>query len=179
MSKARWYIFVSAFRKLSKGRTEVFQACDSWCMLGIFCARIILAFILRVELFNNVVDGENLLESGLGRVRDGGNRRDMASRWSEVVSSILIHCFLSSKDLVIYFNIFNRDMTWKLVLVMSIHQNYCNKRVFSNSKVKIFHGYIHTIIEVTSSTKKKRNITTVWQPVNKGIIWQVEFCALE
>ena len=45
-------------------------------MLGLFCARIILAFILRVELFDYVVDGGNLLEPGLGRVRDGRGGRD-------------------------------------------------------------------------------------------------------
>ena len=46
----------SAFRKLPKGGTEIVQACDSCRMAG-FCASIVLAFILRVELFDYGVDG--------------------------------------------------------------------------------------------------------------------------
>ena len=56
VSKARWYNFVPAFRKLSKGGTEIVQVCHSCCMPE-FCASIVLAFILGVELFDHVVDG--------------------------------------------------------------------------------------------------------------------------
>ena len=56
LSKTRWYNFVPAFKNLSKGGTEIFQACGSCRMPG-FCASIVLVFILRVELFDYVVDG--------------------------------------------------------------------------------------------------------------------------
>ena len=52
--KTRWYNFVP-FQKLSKGRTEIVQACDSCCMPG-FCANIVLTFILGVESFDYAVD---------------------------------------------------------------------------------------------------------------------------
>ena len=62
LSKARWYNFIPVFWKLSKGGTEVAEACDSCCIPG-FCASIVLAFILGVELFALMVDGLNGVES--------------------------------------------------------------------------------------------------------------------
>ena len=61
LSKSRWYNFVSAFRKLSVGGTEIAQAWDSCRMPG-FCISIVFAFILGVELFDYLVDGGNLWE---------------------------------------------------------------------------------------------------------------------
>ena len=52
----RFYNFVPAFQKLSKGGIEIVQACDS-CRVPGLCASIALAFILGVELFDYVVDG--------------------------------------------------------------------------------------------------------------------------
>ena len=52
----RFYKFVPAFQKLSKGGTETVQTCDSCCVSG-FYASITLVFILGVELFDYVVDG--------------------------------------------------------------------------------------------------------------------------
>ena len=46
----RFYNFVPAFQKLSKGGTEIVQACGS-CRVPGFCASIALAFILGVELW--------------------------------------------------------------------------------------------------------------------------------
>ena len=77
MSQARRYNFVAAIQKLSKGGTEIVQACDSCCMPG-FCASIVLAFILGVELFDYVVDvGVESARAGLG---EEGQMGDMASR---------------------------------------------------------------------------------------------------
>ena len=50
---------------MSKGGTEIIQACDS-CQMPGFCASIVLAFILGVELSHYMVDGGNLQEPGLG-----------------------------------------------------------------------------------------------------------------
>ena len=76
----RFFNFVPAFQKLSKGGTEIVQACDS-CRVPGFCASIALAFILGVELFDYVVDGRNLRESDWGGKakweiwpQDGGNQ---------------------------------------------------------------------------------------------------------
>ena len=52
----RFYNFVPAFQKLSKGGNEIVQACSSCWMPG-FCTSIGFVFILGVELFDYVVDG--------------------------------------------------------------------------------------------------------------------------
>ena len=66
-----------AFQKLSKGGTEIFQACGSCCMPGV-CASIVLAFISGVELFDYVVDGGG--GSARTWLRGEIQMEDMASR---------------------------------------------------------------------------------------------------
>ena len=51
------YNFVPAFRKLSKGGTEIVHTCVS-CRIPGFCTSIVFAFISGVELFDYVVDEE-------------------------------------------------------------------------------------------------------------------------
>ena len=51
-----------SFLRLAKGGTEIEQACGN-CRIPGFCESIVLAFIWGVELFDYVVDGENLRES--------------------------------------------------------------------------------------------------------------------
>ena len=76
LSKARFYNFVPAFQKLSKGGTEIVQACDSCRMPG-FCGSIVLAFILGVELVDYVVDWGGGICEGLA---GGSQMGDMPSR---------------------------------------------------------------------------------------------------
>ena len=56
----KFYNFVPAFQKLSKGGTEIVQACHSCRMVG-FCASTALAFVLGVELFDYVGMGRGVI----------------------------------------------------------------------------------------------------------------------
>ena len=56
-----WHLCFSFF-KLSKGGTEIVQACDNCFMPG-FCRRIVLAFISGVELFD--YRGYDLMNGGI------------------------------------------------------------------------------------------------------------------
>ena len=76
LSQAKWYNLFPALRKLSKDGTEIVQDYDSCHMPG-FCSSIVLSFFSGVKLFDYVLDGGNLWESGWGKSQMG----DMASRW--------------------------------------------------------------------------------------------------
>ena len=64
---------------MSKGGTEIVQACDGCCVPR-FCASIALAFVLGVELPDYVVDGGSVRAWLEGR---GSQMGDMASRCGE------------------------------------------------------------------------------------------------
>ena len=70
LSKARFYNFVPAFRKLPKGGTEIVQACDSYHMSW-FCASVVLAFISGVGLFDYVLDWGKSARAWLGEPNGG------------------------------------------------------------------------------------------------------------
>ena len=56
-----WQLCFSFF-KLSKGGTEIAQACNN-CLMPGFCRRIVLDFISRVELFD--YRGYDLMNGGI------------------------------------------------------------------------------------------------------------------
>ena len=76
LSKARFNNFVPAFQKLSKGGTEIVQARDSCRMPG-FCASIVFAFSLGVELRGRL--GGSLRELGW-RGKGGGGSQNQTLR---------------------------------------------------------------------------------------------------
>ena len=109
----------SAFRKLSKGGTEIVQACDSCRMAG-FCASIVLAFILRVELFDYGVDGGGSLRTWL----TGSQMGDTASRWGGIKPS---GCHDSAQKRVLLSLILKRSLPTKCNLMFSKVQDDCTR----------------------------------------------------
>ena len=75
------YNFVPAFRKLSKGGTEIVHTCVS-CRIPGFCTSIVFAFISGVELFDYVVDEEGGIRESLPR--EESHMRDMGSRLGRI-----------------------------------------------------------------------------------------------